>query len=120
MYQVEYYEDQRGRRPVEETLDRLRERAQSSKDARIQFEKILAHVRALEEFGTRIGEPKVKYLGGDLWELRPLSHRILFFYWRENKFILLHHFIKKSQKTPVKEIERAARNLRDHVERHGR
>lgn len=120
MYEVEYYEDRHGRRPVEEMMNDLRDRARNSKDARIQYEKILAHIRTLESFGTRIGEPQVKHIEGDLWELRPLSRRILFFYWREGKFILLHHFVKKTQKTPSREIERAERNLKDHLERKGR
>jgi phage-related protein len=30
--------------------------------------------------------------------LRPPSHRILFFYWRDNRFILLHHFMKRRGK----------------------
>ncbi|WYD14179.1 type II toxin-antitoxin system RelE/ParE family toxin [Fusobacterium animalis] len=27
--------------------------------------------------------------------LRPLNNRIFFFYFKDNKFILLHYFIKK-------------------------
>jgi len=36
-----------------------------------------------------------------------------------NEFILLHHFIKKTQKTPKAEIEQAKRNMRDFLERSG-
>ena len=117
MFEVEFYEDKNGTQHVKEVLIELRDRAKTSKDARIQYQKILTYIRALETYGTRIGEPQVKHLDGNLWELRPLAHRILFFYWRDNKFVLLHHFIKKSQKTPVKEIEQATRNLKDFLER---
>ena len=117
MFEVEFYEDRQGRQPVKEVLIELRDKASTSKDARIQFQKILTHILALESYGTRIGEPQVKHIGGSLWELRPLSHRIFFFYWRDNKFILLHHFIKKTQKTPQKEIERATQNMKDYLER---
>lgn len=117
MFEVEFYEDRQGRQPVKEVLIELRDKASTSKDARIQFQKILTHIRALESYGTRIGEPQVKHIGGSLWELRPLSHRIFFFYWRDNKFILLHHFMKKTQKTPQKEIERATQNMKDYLER---
>lgn len=41
----------------------------------------------------------------------------IFFYWKDNKFILLHHFVKKTQKTPQREIEQAAKNLKDFLER---
>jgi len=36
---------------------------------------------------------------------------------RDNTFILLHHFIKKTHKTPPGEIEQATRNLKDFLER---
>ena len=117
MYEVEFYEDKNGVQPVKEVLIELRDKAQTSKDARIQYQKILTYIRALETYGTRIGEPQVKHLDGNLWELRPLAHRILFFYWRDNQFVLLHHFIKKTRKTPVKEIEQATRNMKDFLER---
>jgi len=117
MFEVEFYEDRQGRQPIREVLLELRDKTQTTKDARIQYEKILTHIRALENYGTRIGEPQVKHIDGDIWELRPLSHRILFFYWHNNKFILLHHFMKKTKKTPQKEIDQAKRNLKDFLER---
>lgn len=119
MFEVHFYEDKQGRKAIKELLDTLKVKANTSKDARIQHEKILTYIRALRLHGTRIGEPVVKYIGGDIWELRPLSHRILFFYWKDNKFILLHHFVKKTNKTPAKEIQQAARNLANHIERNG-
>lgn len=117
MFDVEFYETRQGRQPVKEVLLELRDKANTSKDAHIQYEKILAYIRALESYGTRIGEPKVKHIDGRLWELRPLSHRVFFFYWKDNKFILLHHFLKKTQKTPPREIAQAQSNLKDFLER---
>ena len=117
MFEVHFYEDKQGRQPIKEVLITLRDKAQTSKDARVQYQKILAYIRSLENYGTRMGEPTVKHIDGDIWELRPMAHRIFFFYWQENKFILLHHFIKKTQKTPSKEIEQAQRNMEDFKER---
>ena len=117
MFEVHFYEDKQGRQPIKELLINLRDKAKNSKDARIQYNKILAYIRSIEKYGTRIGEPILKHVDGDLWELRPLSRRIIFFYWRDNKFILLHHFIKKTNKTPPKELEQAKRNMQDHMER---
>jgi phage-related protein len=48
-----------------------------------------------------------------LWELRPINDRVLFLVWYENSFIMLHHFVKKTRKTPVKEIEQARREILD-------
>jgi len=117
MFEVHFYEDKQGRQPVKEVLAALRDKSQTSKSERIQYQKILAYIRVLEDYGTRVGEPVVKHIGDDIWELRPLSHRIFFFYWCDNKFILLHHFIKKTQKTPPREIEQAKRNMQDFRER---
>ena len=80
-------------------------------------EKILTYIGALAKYGTRIGKPYVKHIDGEIWELRPLGNRIFFFYYKDNKFVLLHHFIKKTQKTPPKEIEKAKNNLKDFIER---
>jgi len=43
----------------------------------------------------------------------------VFFYQDEKgkSFILLHHFVKKTQKTPSREIDQAKRNLTDYRER---
>lgn len=76
-------------------------------------------MKALEEYGTRVGNPIVKHIEGNLWELRPLKNRIFFFYWKDDKFVLVHHFIKKTQKTPKKEIEKALSNIQDWIKRKG-
>lgn len=55
----------------------------------------------------------------EIWKLRPLNNRILYAYYEDNKFILLHHFIKTTRKTPKSEIEQAIRNLKDYRERNG-
>lgn len=44
--------------------------AKTDKNARINKNKIFSYVRALEEYGTRIGNPIVKHIDGNLWELR--------------------------------------------------
>ena len=119
MFDVDFYEDAQGRQPVKEILLELRDKAQTSKDMRIQYQKVLICIRALETYGTRAGEPYIKHIDGDIWELRPQPRRVLFFYWRDNKFILLHHFVKKTRKTPVEEIGRAKRNMNDFIKRNG-
>ena len=111
MHKVLFYQDKNGDMPVKEYLEGLR--ARTDKDSRIKLNKIRDYVKALSEYGTFIGEPYVKHLEGDIWELRPLRDRILFVAWIDNSFILLHHFLKKTQKTPAGEIKRAKRELAD-------
>lgn len=55
----------------------------------------------------------MKYIDNDIWELRPLRDRILFAYFENNSFILLNMFMKKTRKTPQKEIDKAKRLLKD-------
>jgi phage-related protein len=70
------------------------------------------------EFGWPIGMPLCRSLKGHkgLWEVRSnLSvGRIarVFFCAHEGNMVLLHGFIKKSQKTPVKELETADKRMR--------
>lgn len=59
----------------------------------------------------------MKKIGGKLWELRPLSDRILFAAWTGKGYVLLSHFVKKTQKTPPAEIEKAERFLKEFLER---
>lgn len=71
----------------------------------------------MSEYGTRAGEPFVKHLSDEIWELRPLRNRVLFFAYDGEQFILLSHFIKKTQKPPKHEIEKAKNLMRDYTER---
>lgn len=70
-------------------------------------------MKILQLEGTRAGEPFVKHLEGDIWDLRPLRDRNLFVAWLDGSFVLLHPFMKKTQKTPRREIEQAKRELAD-------
>ncbi len=117
MYEVIFYKDKNGNEPIKDYIYELAKKGQTSKNERIRAEKIIAYIKALEVYVTRVGAPTVKHVDGSIWELRPLDNRIFFFYWQENTFVLLHHFIKKSQKTPTKEIEQARRNLSNFLER---
>ena len=115
MHEIHFYKDAKGIVPV---LDYIKElAAKSDKDSRIKLNKIRDYVKILSEHGTRAGEPYIKHLGGDIWELRPLRDRILFVGWVNGSYVLLHHFIKKTQKTPAREVEKAKQELADLKER---
>ncbi|MBR5565999.1 MAG: type II toxin-antitoxin system RelE/ParE family toxin [Roseburia sp.] len=117
MFEVMFYRDKDGKSEISDYLDDLEKKSETDKNARVNKDKILAYMIALGEYGTRIGKPFIKHIEGDLWELRPLRNRIFFFYWKDNRYVLLHYFIKKTQKTPKKEIEKAKSNLKDYLER---
>ena len=115
MYQIYFYKDRRGNEPVKEYLNDLAKH--KDRDSRIKLTKIRDYIKILSEYGTRAGEPYIKHLDGDIWELRPISDRILFAAWTGESFVLLHCFAKKTQKTPPREIDKAKRNLADQRER---
>jgi len=117
MFRVIIYEDNKGCAPVAEYIAELRRQGRTSKHARVNFNRIVAFIDMLAETGTRIGEPVTKHLDGEIWELRPLDNRILYAFYMDGSFILLDHFVKKSRKTPLREIERAKRSLADYRER---
>lgn len=115
MYKVYFYKDANGRQPVTEYLLELSRR--NDKDSRIKLNKIRDYIKALSQYGLQLGEPYIKHLDGDIWELRPIRDRILFVAWREDGFVLLHQFLKQTQKTPSREIEQAKREYKDIWER---
>lgn len=106
---IVFYKDKNGREPVQEYIDGLLQ--SDSKDSRIKVKKITLYFRHLEEKGPYAGEPFVKHLKNEIWELRPLRDRFLFAAWINGTFVILHHFVKKTQKTPAKEIATAERRL---------
>ena len=115
MYHIYFYEDRNGKNPIQEYLQELANK--QNKDSRIKLNKIRDYLKALSEYGTQAGEPYIKHIDGEIWEIRPIKDRILFAAWDGKSFVLLHHFVKKTQKTPQREIERAKRNLNDYRER---
>lgn len=96
-----------GREPVREWLKEL-----SLEDRRIVGEDIKD-----VEFAWPIGMPLCRPLRHGLWEVRSnLTQgriaRVLFFEF-ESRMILLHAFIKKSQKTPASDLELAIKRMKD-------
>jgi phage-related protein len=117
MYDICFYKDNNGNEPIRTFLKEMRQKSKGNKEIRIRFSKIVAYINQLGEHGTIIGEPFVKHIEDDIWELRPTKDRIFFFCWHGNSFVLLHHYVKKTQKTPRREIEQAKRNKMDFIER---
>ena len=71
----------------------------------------------IELYGPAALPPKhSKYMGDSLWELRLTGRdgiaRVLYVTAHANRVILLRAFVKKTQKTPAREIELALQRLR--------
>jgi phage-related protein len=68
------------------------------------------------QFGWPMGMPLVRKLERGLWEIRSdISTGIarVIFTVVENRMVLLHGFIKKSQKTPLEDMSLARKRLSD-------
>ena len=115
MHTIHFYRDKNGNEPVVEYMAGLAQK--KDKDSRIKLNKIQDYIEVLSKCGTQAGEPYIKHLDGEIWELRPIRDRILFVGWTNGSFVLLHQFMKKTQKTPAREIEKAKRELADLIER---
>lgn len=111
MYIIEFYFNDQDESEIFDLLADLKEKKETSKDARLNYEKILLYLEILSKKGTRAGTPYTDYIGDGIWELRPLRNRILFAVVKGNKILLLHHFIKTTNKTPKREIKQAIKNL---------
>lgn len=98
MYNIEFYEDSNGKSALWEFLESLRIKAATNKDARIQYKQISLYIQLLEDNGTRLNENITKHLDDDIWALRPGNNRVLYFYYKDDTFVLLHQFRKKLKK----------------------
>ena len=107
MFNIEFYEKANGESELWDFLEDLRKKAPMDKNSRIQYKQIALHIQLLQDNGTRLPKDITKHLDDDIWELRPGNNRVLYFYHKNNTFVLLHQFRKKTQKTPKREIARA-------------
>ena len=112
MFEIEFYKTENEKCLVEEFLEALpvKLRAKAIRDLDI-----------LEEKGNTLREPYSKPLVQGLFELRISvskdEARIFYFFLVDNRIVLTHGFIKKTQKTPSKEIEKALEYKADYERR---
>ncbi|MDJ0731223.1 MAG: type II toxin-antitoxin system RelE/ParE family toxin [Crocosphaera sp.] len=71
----------------------------------------------IEEFGPMIGKPYTASMGAGLFEIRAKGKegigRSFYCTLKGREIIILHSFIKKSQKTPKKELELAKKRMKE-------
>ncbi len=102
-YEVKYYKNSKtGREPVKEYILNLDDKNQA---------KIKKYIRFLQMSNGYIEEPYSKHIVGKIRELRVSfghnQHRIFYFGFIHKKIILLSAFLKKTDKTPLREIQKS-------------
>lgn len=116
-HKIIFYQDKNGNSEFLNDLFALEKKEVINKDARIQYKQIILCLNLLKEHGTRMSDKITKQIEGKLWELRPGYNRILYFFHKDNQFIILHMFRKKTNKTPKSEIEKAKKEIKDYLSR---
>jgi phage-related protein len=111
-YVCYFYETPSGKRPVEDFIKSMDEHTQ---------DKFFYKKELLEHFGPNLRHPHTDSIGNGLLELRFKGTegqlRVLFFFVRGKKIILLHAFLKKKPKTPSKEIKIAEQRMNEYLNR---
>lgn len=106
-WQIVFYKDDKGIEPANDFIHTQPSSAQS---------RIVHVIEMLQRYGVTLKPPYVKKITkSGLWELR-IHHssnyyRVFYFAFTGRKFVLLHAFLKKTAKTPVREIEIALKRM---------
>jgi len=110
MFELDYFTLPSGEQPVDVFL--------KSMDVKLRA-KVYRSFQLLEDKGNQLREPDSKHLEDGIYELRTTlggnTGRVLFFFFDGRRIILTHGFIKKSQKTPRREIDKAKRYRKEHL-----
>lgn len=113
-FEVLFYDLPSGREPVREFLDSL--------DGKMRA-KMLREIALLVDNGPNMREPESKSIGDGIFELRAQEgsniSRVLYFFFVGRRVILTNGFIKKTQRTPRSEKERALRYRAEYLSREG-
>ena len=113
-FEVEFYETESGKVPIEEFLEKLDDKLRA---------KTVGLMEILEEKGTDMREPYSKYIDDGIFELRcKLGSNItrsLYFFYSGRKIIFTNGFVKKTQKIPAKELSLAKKYRDDYLKRQG-
>ncbi len=109
-WQIDFYSDKGGNEPVNDFICAQSPSAQAE---------ILHVIGLLQEFALTLDLPYVKKIGkSGIRELR-IHHssdyyRIFYFAFTGRRFVLLHAFLKKTRKTPNRELEIALKRMNDY------
>ena len=110
--EIQFYKDEMGRVPIEDFLDKL--------DIKMR-QKMLRSIQALQEMGISLRMPLSESLEDGIFELRAKVgsniSRVMYFFVVGNRAVLTHGFVKKTQKTPPRELEKAKKIRDDYMRR---
>ena len=113
-FNIEVYEKENGEVPFDVFVAQLTPKMRA---------KLFRDLDILEAFGNDLREPLSKSLGQGIFELRTKFGtdiiRSLYFFFVNQRIIITHGFIKKDDKTPKSEIDKAKEYKEDWLRRYG-
>lgn len=113
-FEVEFYRRSDGIEPAKDFLLSLGKKMRA---------KMMDMIALLQDNGYELREPYSKHLSDGIFELRAKvgsdSTRVLFFFYVNRRIILTNGFIKKTQKIPWGELEKAKKYRSDFMEQRG-
>ncbi len=99
-----FYQDQNGKVPILEWLDRLPHKVQT---------KCFVKLERLSELGHELRRPEADLLRDNIYELKigfqGINYRILYFFY-QNQAIIVSHGLTKEKRVPPLEIDKAITN----------
>lgn len=111
-FEVDFYEKENGEQPAKEFMLSLDKKLRA---------KLADTIIILQDNGYELREPYSKHISEGIFELRAKQGsditRVMYFFYIDRHIILTNGFIKKTQKTPQSEIEKAKRYRSDYLKR---
>ena len=105
---INYWRNPSGKAPVEKYIDSI-----DNKEERAEM---LSLLKGIQENGTDAIGIEFRQIEGKLWEIKIRTHgkqhRIFYVMLKGNEMVLLHAYLKKTQKAPTKEIEVAKQRMK--------
>lgn len=112
-YIIEFYSTEDGKEPAREFIESL--------DTKM-IAKVIRIIDLLERNGPTVRLPYSEYLRNDIFEIRAKQGtdivRVFYFFTFGRKIVLTNGFVKKTQKTPQREIDKAVKYKNDYIRRH--
>jgi phage-related protein len=111
-FKVLFYQKEDGTEPAKVFLNSLDKKMRA---------KMVRTIETLQNNGTDLREPYSKYLEDGIFELRAKVgsdiSRVLYFFFVGQRVVLTNGFVKKTQRTPIKEIALAKKYRRDFLQK---
>lgn len=114
MYEIEYYESSPGNYPIAKYIEEL-----TGKHKQKELVTLFYYIDMLKLHGPNINSSfksnAVKPIDKQIFELRPSTTRVFFFFLCGKKIVLLHAYEKKTRRTDHNQIKTAIREKNDYL-----